>query len=168
MCVRCIGCARTRLDGRWFRLDFDHPVKLEPDPNKLNQIIIKNPYNKSKTLDPHSPLAEPQTPHLQRSFSFPAAASNTGRTSFAVNVALLSCLKTKLCGSPLTLSRRRSHFSPASDSTTPRRLRCHSINLGNFFLFFCSILTHTVDIIVLLQCVNSPCCILTEAKIWFQ
>lgn len=51
---------------RWFRLAFDHPVKLEPDPNKLNQIIIKNPYNKSKTLDPHSPLAEPQTPHLQR------------------------------------------------------------------------------------------------------
>ncbi|KAH9678880.1 WD REPEATS REGION domain-containing protein [Citrus sinensis] len=36
----------------------------------------------------------------------------------------------KLCRSPLTLSRRRSHFLPASDSTTPRRLRCHSINLG--------------------------------------
>ncbi|KAH9648159.1 WD REPEATS REGION domain-containing protein [Citrus sinensis] len=96
------------------------------------KLDLPGEYNVSATFnvsDLYPFNIEPQTPHLQRSFPFPAAASNTGRTSFAVNAALLSCLKTKLCRSPLTLSRRRSHFSPASDSTTPRRLRCHSINL---------------------------------------
>lgn len=88
-------------------------------PNKFIQIIKK--YNITKTLEPNSPLSKRWTsppPSLQRSFPFLAVLSNAKRGSFAVNFSLHSCLKTKLCRKPLTLSRRH--------------LCCHLINQGNF------------------------------------
>ncbi|GAY34869.1 hypothetical protein CUMW_013750 [Citrus unshiu] len=90
-------------------------LKPRPKPTTLKTLDIAT--SKSPTVNGASPFRPSRpTPKVQ---------------DCAVNIALLSSLKTKHYRKPLTLSRRRSHFSP--DSTTRRRLRCHLISQVKVF-----------------------------------